>query len=144
MSEQDNIRISEKLAEAFNAHEYPSQLDVWAAPGYVSEGPDLPGPVGKDEEIALVRKLVEAFPDLHIEVTQRIAQGDFVVVNYTMIGTSEGPLTLPTGQTVPATGKKVVVPVSKTLEFDNGKLVRQVNYYDRLALMTQLGLMPGR
>ena len=39
-------------------------------------------------------------------------------------------MAMPTGQTVPATGKKVTVPVSDTFEFANGKIVRNSLYAD--------------
>ena len=99
--------------------------------------------MGVDDEIAYTRGVFEAFPDLHFDVKQTVAQGDLVVFNGTMTGTHDGPLAMPNGQTVPATGKKGAVAVSNTFEFANGKIVRNSLYYDNLGMMVQLGLMPG-
>jgi steroid delta-isomerase-like uncharacterized protein len=142
MSEKDNIQVVEKWIEALNAHDV-GQLENYRAPQYLFQAPGFPGPVGVSEEIAYTQGLFDAFSDFHVGVAQTIAQGDFVVANVTMTGTHDGPLTMPNGQTVPATGKKVVVPVSNTLQFANGKIARNSLYADLLGMMAQLGLMPG-
>jgi D-aminopeptidase len=56
---------------------------------------------------------------------------DCLVLNYTMTGTHQGPLTLPTGDTVPATGRKVTLPCSTTVQLKDGKGVRQNHYWAR-------------
>ena len=142
MSEQDNIQVAQKWIEALNAHDV-SQFDKYRGPGYLFDVPDFPGPVGVDEEITFTQAIFEAFPDMRFDAKQTIAQGDFVVMNGVMAGTHDGPLAMPNGQTVPATGKKATVPLSDTFEVANGKIVRNSLYYDNLGMMVQLGLMPG-
>jgi steroid delta-isomerase-like uncharacterized protein len=141
MSEQENIRIAETWMEAVNAHDV-SPLENYRAPGFVVEDPGHPGPVGADEENAFLRAIFEAFPDVHWETRQTVAQGDFVVLNLIMSGTQAGPMTLP-DQTLPATGKKMAMPMSNTMQFNNGKVVHASLYYDRLGMLAQLGLMTG-
>lgn len=142
MSEKDNIEVVEKWVEALNAHD-ASQFDKYRGPGYVADIPAFPGPAGVDQEIAYAQGLFEGFSDMHVDITRTIAQGDFVVIHCIFAGTNDGPMAMPNGQTVPATGKKVAVPVSNTFEFANGKLVRNSLYYDQLGMMVQLGLAPG-
>jgi steroid delta-isomerase-like uncharacterized protein len=142
MSERENIQIVQKWVEALNAHDV-IQLEKYRAPQYVFQAPGFPAPVGVNEEAAYTQGLFDAFADFHVEVAQTIAQGDFVVANVTMTGTHDGPMTMPNGQTVPATGKKVALPVSNTLQFANGKIAGNYLYSDLLGLMAQLGLMPG-
>jgi steroid delta-isomerase-like uncharacterized protein len=141
MSEQENIAIVQKWIEALNAHE-PGQFDEHRGTGYVFQAPVFPGPVGVEEDIVYTRGIFEAFPDLHVNVEEIIAQGDSVVVNFTMSGTHDGPLALPSGQTVPATGKKGIVPGSNTFKLANGKIVRNSLFYDQFGMMAQLGLVP--
>jgi steroid delta-isomerase-like uncharacterized protein len=142
MSEQENIRIVEKWVEALNAHEVSRLVDYRAA-AYSFEVPDLPGSVGVDEETAWTIQLFDRFPDFHIDVAETIAQGDYVVINFTVSGTNEGALQMPTGETVPPTGRKVVAAGSNTLQFKDGKVARNSIYYDQLGVLAQLGLMPG-
>jgi steroid delta-isomerase-like uncharacterized protein len=142
MAEKDNMQVVEKWIEALNAHD-ASQLEKYRAPGYLFDAPVFPGPVGVSQEMAYTQGLFEAFSDFHIEVAQTIAQGDFVVANVAMTGTNDGPITMPNGQTVPATGKMVAVPVSNTFQLANGKIVRNSLYADLLGLMGQLVLLPA-
>lgn len=142
MSQQDNIRIAEESFAALNAHDL-SSLGKDAAPGYTFEGPGLPGPVGPGEEASYLQGFLDAFPDLHFELTHRIAQGDFVVVNWVGTGTHQGPLRTPSGDSVPATGRKGATFGSNTMEFENGKVLRNRSYWDMVAFLAQLGLMPG-
>ena len=142
MAEKDNIQVVDKWVDALNAHDV-RQLENYRAPKYLFKAPGFPGPVGVSEEIAYTQGLFDAFSDFHVEVAETIAQGDLVVANVTMTGTHDGPMTMPNGQTVPATGKKVALPVSNTLQFADGKIARNSLYSDLLGLMGQLGLMPG-
>jgi len=141
MSEKENIQVAERWIEALNAHDV-SQFDKYRGPGYLFAAPQLPGPVGVDQEVAYVQQQYEAFPDMRFDAKQTIAQGDFVVLNGIITGTHDGPLPMANGQTAAATGKKVAMPLSNTLEFANGKIVRNSIYYDILGAVVQLGLMP--
>jgi len=142
MSEKENIQVAEKWIAALNAHDV-SQFDKYRGPGYLFDAPQLAAPVSVDEEVAYVRQQYAAFPDMRFDAKQTIAQGDFVVMNGIITGTHDGPLPMATGQTVAATGKKVAIPLSNTLEFANGKIVRNSLYFDNLGAVVQLGLTPG-
>ena len=78
----------------------------------------------------------------HFTLRHKIAQGDFVSVTWTATGTHTGPLRTPTGNTIPPTNKKGVNSGSTTYEFKNGKAVASWTYWDMVALLAQLGLMP--
>jgi steroid delta-isomerase-like uncharacterized protein len=141
MSVEDNIRIAERWIEALTKFDV-EELRNLRAPGYILEHPGFPGPVGGDEEDDYLQSLAEALPDWHWEVAQVIAQGDFVVRNGVRRGTQIGTMSeLGTGS-APAVGKELVLRISNTLQFENGKVVRSYVYYDRLSLLKQLGLVP--
>lgn len=142
MSEQDNIRIAVEGFEALNAHDV-SRMKESRASGYVFEGPGGSGPAGSDEEAAYLQGFIDAFPDLHFDLTHKIAQDDVVVINWVVTGTHDGPLRTPSGGSVPATGRKGSVPGSNTIEFKDGKVVSNRSYWDMASLLAQLGLMPG-
>lgn len=142
MSEQDNIRIAEDIFGAMNGHDLDRVQEHYSA-DYEFRGPGTPGPIGRDEGRAYMQAYFGAFSDLHWQITHKIAQGDFVVLNWVGTGTHDGPLSTPGGGSVPATGKKATVAGSNTLEFANGKVVGSTTYFDSASLLAQLGLMPG-
>ena len=125
-----------------NAHDF-SRLRTYHGAGYQFQAPGLPGPVDEEGNAANFQEMITEFPDLTWEVTQKIAGGDYVVMNWTATGTNDGPLTMPSGDTVPPTGRNGSVIGSSTMEFKNGKIVRQTILYDSMTVMAQLGLMPG-
>jgi predicted ester cyclase len=142
MSEQENTRVAEKLFEAINAHDL-SQGDDYQTADYKFEGPGANGVLNSDQARAYTQGFIDAFPDLHFELKQKIAQGDYVVINWVGSGTHTGPLRTPTGATLPPTGKKAVAPGSTTYLIRNGKAVYGQTYWDMVTLLAQLGLMPG-
>ena len=145
MSELDNIHIAEKLFDAINAHNL-NLGDSYQAVDYKFEGPGTDrngGALNRDQAKAYTQGFITGFPDLHFELTHRVAQGEFVVINWVGSGTHTGPLPTPTGDTLPATGKKAAVFGSTTYQFKNGKAVKGWTYWDMVSLLSQLGMMPG-
>ena len=142
MSEQENLRIAEKLINALNAHAL-NQGQGLQSDDYKFEGPGASQALDRDQSRAYTQGFIDAFPDLHFENRQKIAQGDYVVINWVASGTHTGPLRTPTGATIPPTGKKAIVPGSTTYQFKDGKAVRGWTYWDMVTLLAQLGLMPG-
>ena len=141
MSEQENIRILRASFDALSA----GDLDRWSsfqADDYMADNSAAPGSLNKEQARALQQGFLTAFPDLHIDVTRTIAQGDYVVVHWTTTGTHTGPMRTPSGNTVPPTGKKGTVFGSSTVEIKNGKIARVWAFWDTASLLTQLGLLP--
>jgi len=141
VSEQDNIQVVKKWFDAVNAHDL-NGLEKCRAPGYACEGVGLPGLAGAEEEVATIRANWDAFPDARTEVLRTIAQGDYVVANGMVTGTHQRPFKMADGQDIPATGKRMSIPVSETFEFDKGRIAHRYMYFDMLGAMAQLGLAP--
>lgn len=142
MSEQENARSAEKFFEAINDHDLSRYSDM-ISPDFRSDQPGVPAPMTEEQNNAYTQSFIDAFPDLHFDFRQTIAQGDFVVINWVASGTHKGGLPTPTGAMLPPTGKHAIVPGSSTYQFKDGKIVRATNYWDMVTLLAQLGLMPG-
>jgi len=142
MSEQDNARVAEKFFEVINDHDLSRHSDL-LSPDFRSDQPGAPAPMNQEQDNAYIQVFIDAFPDLHFDFRQTIAQGDFVVVNWAASGTHKGSLKTPTGSMLPPTGKHAIVPGSTTYQFKNGKIMRAWNHWDMVTLLAQLGLMPG-
>ncbi len=142
MSENGNVRVTEKFFEAINAHDL-SQPGEYYADDYLYEAPGSPGALNQEQAQAYTQGFLDAFPDLHFDLKHKIAQGDYVVVNWVATGTHKGSLMTPTGDILAPTNKKAVVPGSTTYQFKDGKAVRSWVHWDMVTLLAQLGLMPG-
>ena len=104
-------------------------------------------PAGRHEGRDAIRAYLEAgdnaLPDQTGQTSLVIEDGDTVVAEWTFRGTHTGPLPVPDGTDIPATGKTVELSGVTISEIRDGKLVSMREYFDNAALMTQLGLMPG-
>jgi steroid delta-isomerase-like uncharacterized protein len=83
-----------------------------------------------------------AFPDAKYVVDSFFADGDKFADEWTFTGTNTGPLRLPDGSEIPATGRPVEIKGMEYVEVRDGKIVVDNLYYDFLAAVTQLGLVP--
>lgn len=83
----------------------------------------------------------QAFPDLHWEFRELIEGPDTVVVEAVFLATNTGPMIGPTGTTLPATGKRVELPICDIWKVSNGRIVENRIYYDQITFLTQLGLL---
>ncbi len=140
MSEQDNLNIVRKLIDGFNSHNLETTVQYLAdnVKGY---DPGTPEPMDKQEIRRYNQRFLDAFPDLHFDLKDLIAQGDKVSVSWVARGTHKSPFKLPTGETIPATNKTVHVPGVTVGEIHNGMITRQDIYYDQVTFLTQLGLL---
>jgi steroid delta-isomerase-like uncharacterized protein len=83
-----------------------------------------------------------AFPDAKYIVETFFAEGDKFADEWTFIGTNTGPLRLPDGTEMPATGRTVEIKGMEYVEVRDEKIIVDNLYYDFLAAIAQLGLIP--
>ena len=134
MSESENRELVEALYDALNAHD----LDRFAKlhdDSYVLESDSFPGPIrgpgGAKRNTAVYLK---AFPDLHFDIQQMIASGDYVVTRWRATGTNDGEL-----NGMPATGGRACINGCSVSEIRNGRIIKTTMYFDQLTLLRPLG-----
>src|SRR3954465_14501589 len=76
-----------------------------------------------------------AFPDLHFEIVDLIAEGDKVLTRWTLTGTHEGEIL-----GAPGTGKKIKVEGMSFDLIENGLVAEGFDGWDNLGFRRQLGL----
>jgi len=140
MSEQENIRIARMQFERLNRGDIGFRDEI-EHKDIVIEGPGAAGPMDRDQYLAYLQGFLDAFPDLHFDIQETIAQGNYVVINWRATGTHTGPMRAPSGDMVPPTNRKGIVDGSTTYEFRDGKIARNRNFWDMVGLLMQLGLM---
>jgi len=78
----------------------------------------------------------DAFPDLHFNTDDMVAEGDRIVARNTWTGTNKGAF-----MGIPATNKKVTFWTIEIDRIANGKIVEAWVRMDTLGLMQQLGVI---
>ena len=85
--------------------------------------------------------LFAAFSEIEIREVSRFVEGDRLVVELVLAATNTGAIDLGMGEAVPATGRRVEIPMAIFLESSpSGLIVHERDYFDTASLMQQLGL----
>lgn len=137
MSAAENKALARRVFEQMFNEGNLDVADELFAPGYVDHDPSLPqdvhGPEGFKEYVGMYRA---AFPDLHVQIEDQLAEGDRVATRWTGTGTHNGEL----AGIIP-TGKRVTLPGMEIVRIANGKLIEGWEGYDSGTLMRLLGVM---
>lgn len=97
---------------------------------------------GRDAAIAHLREGVEPIPDASYELKYVGGDDRVAVAEWSLTGTNTGPLTMPDGSQLPATGKRLSLNVVTLYDVQGGEIVSERNYWDNMAAYAQLGLLP--
>lgn len=79
-----------------------------------------------------------AMPDVQWNAEEFIAEGDKVMIRFTMSGTQTQPF-----MGMPATGKPVKVTAMNIYQLKDGKIVREHGLPDIFTMLQQLGAIPA-
>jgi ketosteroid isomerase-like protein len=141
-----NEKTNAKLAREI--YQWTARGDLNRIADYVTDNIQLTNFVmpgvrrGRQELLNTLQTLKREYSDFQVEITNQTAVGDTVVNEFTFRGTNDGPLTLPTGQEIPATHRRVDTPMCEVWDFKGGKVDSIRCYADSGAFMEQLGLIP--
>lgn len=131
--------LFERLLEAINAH------DLEKASAFISPDCEIVTPFatlrGPEPFKVYMQGLIDAFPDLKQTVHNVVCEGPSLVAEWTLTGTHQAPLRMPTG-VVPATGKTMNAHGCDIYRWEGGQVKFDRIYRDRLETLIQLGLTP--
>jgi steroid delta-isomerase-like uncharacterized protein len=137
MSAEENKALFRRTyEELLNTGEY-SVAEELVAPDFVNHEAPPGRDRGPESMRGLASMLRTAFPDLHFEIEELIAEGEMVAGRLTMSGTHDGPL-----MGTPPTGRSVRQDHMHFVRFEDGKAVEHWGVRDDLGMMKQLGLIP--
>jgi steroid delta-isomerase-like uncharacterized protein len=132
MSAEEN----KALARAF-FEEIWNQGDESAIDRYIPEnakGNDPDFGAGREGFRKQWRQWRQAFPDLHFEIVDLVAEGDKVLTRWVLTGTQEGEFL-----SIPATGKLIRVEGMSLDRIEDGMVVEGFDGWDNYGLRKQLG-----
>jgi steroid delta-isomerase-like uncharacterized protein len=138
MSTEDNKALVRRFYDEVFNNKNMAGVDAFVAPNVI----DHSLPPGAPGEIEGVRQTITmfltAFPDLHLTLEDIIAEGDRVVVRWTMRGTHQGA-----SLGMPPTGKQFTLPGISLVRLDGGMAAETWVSFDQLVMLQQLGLAPA-
>jgi steroid delta-isomerase-like uncharacterized protein len=140
MSTESQVETNKRLARAF-FEEIWNQGDESAIDRYIpldAQGNDPDFGSGREGFKAQWRKWREAFPDLHFEVVDLVAEGDKILTRWLLTGTHQGEFL-----GIPATGKSISVAGMSLDRIENGLVVEGFDGWDALGMRQQLGVYVG-
>lgn len=136
MSMEANKTIARETAERLFNQGDLSVTDEWIAADAVDHC-EPPGTDCRQHFRQVAMMLRGAFPDLHMEVVDIVAEGDSVAVRVTMTGTHRGPF-----MGIPPTGRRFAVEQMRIMRFRDGKMTDSWAVIDWLGWRQQLGALP--
>lgn len=141
MALDNKTLIRQFMERAFNQGDL-SAVDEHLAPNAVDhqEPPGTHFPTHLKQVITGMRA---AFPDLHFEIHDMLAEGDIVAFRSTMTGTHLGTGNFGAGS-IPPTGKKVSVAHMHFVRLVNGKGHDLWHVWDIPGMIRQLGIAPAQ
>jgi predicted ester cyclase len=108
---------------------------------------DMRTPQGASVGIAAHAQSIQGFamalPNFAHTIERCVEQGAWIACEGTFRGDHKGPLHMPDGSQVPATGKHVEFPFTAIARVQDAKVASFHVYFDPTAMMRQLGLMPS-
>ena len=133
-TEANKAVIRDFFAQVWNQGD-EAAIDRYIAEDAAGNDPDFG--MGREGFRRQWRKWREAFPDLHFEIEEMVAEGDTVVSRWTLTGTHTGSFLgmAPTGRAISVGGMSLD-------HLQDGLLVSGFDGWDNLGLRQQLGAIP--
>jgi steroid delta-isomerase-like uncharacterized protein len=135
-----NQSLLERYVERYNAGDLEACMELYAddAVQIMHDG-TFEGRSAIRERLA---RDLTACPDAAYTVGRFVEQGDSFADEWTFAGTHTGPFLLPDGTQLPPTGKRLQIRGMELVQLRDGKIIVDNLYYDSMAVLAQLGLLP--
>jgi steroid delta-isomerase-like uncharacterized protein len=133
--------VMDQVTDALNAGNIQQARRLYADDA-TAVTPDQGELNGADAIIGYLREFVESFPDLSYEPLYTHEAGNTAIDEGYVVGTNTAPLPMPTGETLPATGKQIRVRGCDIATVENGRITSHRFYFDQMEFLGQLGLAP--
>lgn len=133
---EENKALVRRIQEAFDSGDLGA-LDELIAADIASHDTPPGAPGGLEGAKAAHRMVLSWFPDYRVEIDELLAEGDRVVMRFTVSGTHGGEM-----MGFPPTGKSFRVPGVSEYRIRDGKAVEHWGLHDNFGVFAQLGLIP--
>ncbi|MFI8288897.1 nuclear transport factor 2 family protein [Streptomyces sp. ms191] len=134
--------VMDRLTESLTTNQDLKVVaDLFAADA-VAITPDDGELHGREAIVAYWRTMTESVPDATFTPSASFEFGDTAIDEGLYSGRNTGPIQLPTGETLPATGKEIRLRGVDFAQVKDGRIVSYRLYFDQMEFLGQLGLLP--
>ena len=133
--------VMNRITAALDAQDLEAAAECYATDA-VAETPDQGQIRGRDAIAEYFRQLTDAFPDVRYEPQHGHESSNVAIDEGYVVGTHTAPLPLPSGESVPATGKQIRVRSCDIISVEDGLVTSHRFYFDQMEFLGQLGLLP--
>ncbi|MCO4236965.1 nuclear transport factor 2 family protein [Pseudarthrobacter sp. MDT3-28] len=133
--------VMDRLTTAMSAKDKETLAGCYAEDA-VAFTPDEGELTGREGITNYLVHFWEALPDVTYEYADKHEAGNVAIDEGFVTGTNTGPLSLPSGETLPATGKHVRVRSCDIARVEGGLITSHHFYFDQMDFLGQLGLLP--
>ncbi|AZP19551.1 ester cyclase [Streptomyces aquilus] len=134
--------VMDRFTDAVTTHPDLKVLAELYAEDAVAYTPDEGEIHGRDNIVEYWRQMTESVPDGRFETLHSYEIGDTAIDEGVYRGHNTGPLHLPDGGTLPATGKEVGIRGVDLATVKDGRITEYRLYFDEMEFLGQLGLLP--
>jgi len=134
-------QTADAATAAFNAHDVSAVAALYH-PDVVLVTPDAGELKGREQAAEYQRAFMQGFPDGKVETVAMHDAGNTTIDEWVFHGTNTGALPLPSGETLPATRKRISLRGIDVAVHKGSAIAAHRVYFDQVELLTQLGLMP--
>lgn len=135
---EKNKQVMEQFIRFINTGD-PAIGEAIIAPDVIFYAPTSSEPLrGFDGYMAVLNMMRGTMPDVQWKAEECIAEGDKVMIRFTMSGTQTCPF-----MGIPATGKPVKVTAMNIYQLKDGKIIREHGLPDLFTMLQQLGAIPA-
>jgi steroid delta-isomerase-like uncharacterized protein len=143
-STQSTTDISLLFMEAWNAHDVEKIVSLFHPTG-TFKTPASDSPLSGAALRSYFESMLGAMPDNTAEnVGEAVSCGNMLASQVVVNGTWTNPFSVGPLAGVKPTGKSARFMAANFLEVHDGKIAECAQYYDRLTLLTQLGVIPSK
>jgi steroid delta-isomerase-like uncharacterized protein len=130
------LRLVEEHVRLENLHDLGGILGTFGPDARYDDEPWDDHRIGRDQVQLYYKELLAAAADFRIEVRNRYATDEAVILEVTVSGTHTGAW-----RDLPPTGKPISFPLCGIFTFDSeDRILGEKIYYDRATLLRQLGV----
>lgn len=134
--------VMDRLTDALTGHPDLKVIAELYAEDAVAYTPDEGEIRGRDNIVEYWRQMTEAVPEATFDSLHSYEVGDTAIDEGIFSGRNTGPLALPTGDSLPATGKEVRIRGVDLATVKDGRITEYRLYFDEMEFLGQLGLLP--
>lgn len=134
-----NRDLLDRAVAVYNAGDLDGYVDLYADDAVLTtpEGTFK----GRGEIRERFARELTALADVSFNVVSYVEDGNRFADEFVFAGTHTGPLLMPDGTQLPATGRRVEIKAMEMVEVHDGKMIVDNLYYDNLAVLVQLGVI---